>query len=814
MKNLKKHLPHLLAIAGFILVALIYFYPVLQDQKIYQSDIVQYTGMAKEQNDFRATNDEEPFWTNSAFGGMPTYQLGAQYPYHYIKKLDGFIRFLPRPADYLFLYFISFYVLLLVLKVKPLQAFFGSLAFGLSTYLIIILGVGHNAKAHAIGYMPLVIAGVLLVFQRKFIIGFIVSVLAISLEIMANHFQMTFYLLFLLFFIFLYYLIKYIKEKDYSTLLKSCGILLVAGILSIGNNAGNLLATSEYTKFSTRGTNELTQNPDGSKVTTSTGMNYDYITEYSYGISESLNLIFPRLFGGGNSEKLPKDSNVYNFILGLGASDEQARDMSDNAPTYWGDQPIVAAPAYIGVVVFFFCVLALFTEKRKIKYVFLAGAIVSLLFSWGKNFPILTNFFIDYFPLYNKFRAVSSFQVILELCIPVLASLGIYSFFKQEKATQWKSLWQTSAIFGGLIVIVFILKSTFNFNGASDPEIIKAYEEMGQPFIDAVKKDRMNLYENDIYRAFGLILLLFGVLYFYVKEKLNNVTTTVIIGLVMFFDLFFIAKNYVDKDDFVPAYQVDEPFSATQVDMQIKEDTTHYRVLEANIQYPASALNNARTSYFHKSLGGYSAVKPQRIQQIFDYHLLNNNPKVINLFNVKYIVQRNEEGKEMVFVNPDALGNAWFVSEVKIAKNADNEINALKNLDFKSKTIVHNEFEKEIKNKSFVKDSLAKINLVKYQPNYLKYKSSNKNNGFAVFSENYYGSGWNAYVDGQKTEHIRANYVLRAMEIPAGNHVIEFKFEPTIIKTGGIISLISFVLMVLGIGFGIFIFYKKERKIF
>jgi hypothetical protein len=446
----------------------------------------------------------------------------------------------------------------------------------------------------------------------------------------------------------------------------------------------------------------------------------------------------------------------------------------------------------------------------------LVGAIVSLLFSWGKNFPILTNFFIDYFPLYNKFRAVSSFQVILELCMPVLATLGIYSFFKTEKSNQWKALWQSSAVFGGILLLVFILKSTFNFNGGSDPEIIKAYQEMGQPFVDALKKDRMQLYNNDIYRAFGLILLVFGVLFFYVKEKLNATTSTIIIGLVMVFDLFFMAKNYVDKDDFVPAYQVDEPFAATEIDMQIKQDTSHYRVLEAmpHIQYPAGSLNSARASYFHKSLGGYSAVKPQRIQQMYDYHLLNENPKVLNMFNVKYIIQQNDEGKDMVFVNPDALGNAWFVKDVKIAKNADEEINGLKDLDFKNQVLINKEFLNVLKSVKFAKDTLAKIDLIKYKPNYLKYKSKSKRENFAVFSENYYGSGWNAYIDGKLQPHIRANYVLRAMQIPAGNHIIEFKFEPQIIKTGGMISLISFILMVLGIGFGIFIFYKKEKKYF
>ena len=326
MNVLKKFYVHGLVVLGFILISCIYFYPVLQGKKIFQSDIVQYTGMAKEQNDFRATHQSEPYWTNSAFGGMPTYQLGANYPHEYISKLDHVLRFLPRPADYLFLYFIGFYILLLVLKIDPLQAFFGALAFGFSTYLIVILGVGHNAKAHAIAYMPLVLAGVMLVFQRKFILGGIVTMLAAALEINANHFQMTFYLLLLLLVVSCFYIFQFIKEKDFATIGKVLGVFAIAGVFAIGSNATNLMATSEYAKYSTRDKSELSFNADGTKNTTKNAMSNDYITEYSYGILESMNLFAPRIFGGSNSENVGTDGAMYEFILSQNVPEAQAKD--------------------------------------------------------------------------------------------------------------------------------------------------------------------------------------------------------------------------------------------------------------------------------------------------------------------------------------------------------------------------------------------------------------------------------------------------------------------------------------------------------
>ncbi|NHM04269.1 YfhO family protein [Flavobacterium celericrescens] len=832
MKKINKVVPHLLVLIGFVLVSIIYFYPVLQGDKIFQSDIVQYTGMAKEQNDFRKESNEEPYWTNSAFGGMPTYQLGAKYPNDAIGALDDILRFLPRPADYLFLYFLGFYVLLMVLKVDPLKAFFGALAFGLSTYLIIILGVGHNAKAHAIAYMPMVVAGVLLVFQKRFIIGGLVTMLAAALEINANHFQMTYYLLFLLAIMAVYYIVIAVKNKEYLDLGKTFGVFAIAGILALGANATNLMATAEYTDFSIRGKSELTFKPDGSKNTTNSAMEHEYITEYSYGIAESFNLIAPRLFGGGNSETLGEESALYTFLLNYGATPAEAlQTVEYYGKTYWGDQPIVAAPAYIGAIVFFLAVLGLFHDQRKVKYVFLAGAIVSLLLSWGKNFDGLTRFFIDFVPFYDKFRAVSSIQVVLELCIPVMAIMGLQSFFSTEKEKQWSSLWKATATSLGLIVILFLAKGVFNFSGAMDEQLIQMFGEsqdksFGINFINALKEDRMNFYTSDLLRSGLLISVAAIALWLFIKNKLAATTTIVVVGFFMVADLFMVDKRYVynNPDQFKSAREVDMPFEATEVDNHILKDTSNYRV------YEIQGRMQARTSYFHKSVGGYSAVRPRRFDQLFDYNVEKNinelgssidfktftftksNP-ILDMLNVKYVIVPTGQG-DVPITNPFANGNAWFVEKVKKVNSADEEIKALNEIN--TKEVAVSRKEKDEKNFEmslpFRIDSLANIQLISHKPNYLKYVSNNKNYGFAVFSEMYYQNGWKATIDGKETPIFRVNYVLRGLNVPAGKHTIEFKFEPQVVKTGSTIALISSIGMLLLIGTGVYLENKKNNR--
>lgn len=823
MKTLQKFYPHALALLGFVLISLIYFYPVLQGKKISQSDIVQYTGMAKEQNDFRAVEHAEPYWTNSAFGGMPTYQLGANYPHDYIGTLDDMLRFLPRPADYLFLYFLGFYALLLVLKTDPLKAFFGALAFGLSTYLIVIIGVGHNAKAHAIAYMPLVIAGFILVFNKKYIKGGLLTMVAVALEINANHFQMTYYLLLLLLVLGCYFLYEIIKNKDAASLPKIAGTFLGAIILAVGVNATSLLATKEYADFSMRGKSELTFNPDGSKNTTTAAMSNDYITEYSYGVAESLNLIAPRLFGGSSSENVGTDSKLYEFMVSQGATDEQAKQFAENAPTYWGSQPMVAAPAYIGAIVFFLCVLALYHDKRTIKYAFLAGAILSLLLSWGKNFPALTDFFIQYVPMYDKFRAVSSIQVLLELCIPVLAIMGLQSFFT-EKDNQKKSLLYTGATAIGLVVLLFLAKSMFSFSTENDEYFIQTYgKEAGSAFLDVLKEDRISLYTADLLRSGFFMLVAFTALWFHIKGRLVQNTAIIIIGVFMVGDLFFVDKKYVSNTpkQFKSAHEVDVPFRATPADEEILKDTSVFRV------YEVQGRLQGRTSYFHKSVGGYSAVRPRRYNQVFDYQVdqqlgnigenvdpktmsLTKNIPILNALNVKYLLLQTQDGQSVPILNPNVNGNAWFVDSVKFVNSADEEMKALTVFDSKKVAIVNESWKKTIKLNAVQTDSLATITVDIYKPNYIKYTSNNTKDGIAIFSEVYYPKGWNVYIDGKTTEHFAADFVLRALQIPAGKHTIEFKFEPEVVKTGSTIALLSTLGMILLLAGGIYFENKKK----
>lgn len=804
---LKKSLPHVFVVLGFIVISLAYFYPVLQGKEIFQSDIAQYIGMARQQNEFRAQTGEEPYWTDAAFGGMPTYQLGANYPHNYIKELDRLLRFLPRPADYLFLYFIGLYILLLVLKIDYRLAVLGALAFGFSTYLIIILGVGHNAKAHAIAYMPWVLGGILLCLNRKYIIGFLLLAFGMALEISANHFQMTFYLLLLVLVLGLVYLYDAFKKKELPHFFKAVGIMVAAVILAIGTNATNLLATKEYADFSTRGDTGLTITPEGT-ADKAAGLDYQYITEYSYGILETFNLFIPRFMGGSSAEDVGMKSNIYSELLKMGASPVQARQFAESAPTYWGDQPFVGAPAYIGATVIFLFVLALFLVKGRLKWWIVGGSLLALLLSWGKNFGFLTEFFIDYVPLYNKFRAVSSIQVILELCLPILAIAGLskYLFSEGRNQEKWHALKWATIIVGGIALIFLLFKSVlFSFTGPSDSALI---QQLGMDFVRAVKEDRKQVFTSDTIRSLILVLLTAGVLWFFLKEKLSRNLAIGILGILVLFDLVAVDKRYVDSEDFVKSSVVNKPFQANEADRQIMKDTSHYRVFDLS----GSPFNTARTSFFHNSIGGYHAAKPGRMQELYEFYLSQNNLQVLNMLNTKYFIIPSEEGV-MAQENPEANGHAWFVENVKLVENANEEILGLKGINTKKTAVVDEKFSELLPQKNFPEDSLAQIELVSYLPNELVYRYSAESEQMAVFSEIYYPHGWQAYIDGKEAPHFRANYVLRAMVVPAGDHQITFRFEPGVVRTGSTIALTSSVILGLLVMGGIFYGIKRKNTL-
>src|SRR6056300_1695536 len=800
----------------FAVVSVSFFYPVLQDKQIEQSDIVQYTGMAKEQNDFRSQNGAEPYWTNSAFGGMPTFQLGAQFPHNIIKSLDRAIRFLPRPADYLFLYFLGFYLLLCSLKIDYRIAVLGALAYGFSTYFIIILGVGHNAKAHALGYMPMVLAGILWVFDKKYWLGFGVTALAMGLEIVANHVQMTFYFMLLVLILGIVFLWFAFKEKKLKSFFKTVGILLF---------------TKEYADWSTRGASPVTIAPDGSLKDPSSGLDKDYITYYSYGPLESLNLIVPRLTGGSFKESLGNESDAYEFLIAQGVSASNALDFSSNLPLYWGPQPPTSGPAYlgIGIVALFFIGFLLY--KNKLRWVFLIGALFTLMLSWGKFFMPLTDLMIDYFPLYNKFRAVSSIQVIVALCVPALASIGLNYLLVNKNLKELdklKAIRLVATVFAVLLTLIFGVSYILDYQGKSDAQLAAIY---GDALLEVIQKDRAFALRSDLIRSFLLLSILLGGLWWGIKKQWRLLKILALVSIVILIDLIGVAKRYVNADNFVSATKVNKPFTANAIDKEILKDTTIYRVYDMS-----EGINGARTSYFHKSIGGYHAAKPRAIEDLFEFHIYQSHLEILHMLNVKYVIQPSESGTPSLAINQNANGNAWFVKELVGAKDHNDWLRGLNDLNtkfqaslllsdlefFKENGLIHynttsgayvigpSKEDNSPNNSLNDRDVIPSIDLISYSPNQMIYQSNHSDRGFAVFSEMHYPSGWTASVDGELVPIKKVNYALRGIELPEGSHKIVFEYKPEVVYKSSRIALSSYVIFILIILWGIYFGIKSK----
>lgn len=780
---LKNNSHHFLVFILFVIISVSYFSPILKGEKIYQNDIVQYTGMAKEQNDFRNLNDSETYWTDSAFSGMPTYLLGAKYPHNYIKKIDLFLRFLPRPADYLLLYLINFYVFLLVLKMDYKLAFLGSVFFAFSTYLIIIIGAGHNSKAHAIAYMPLVLAGIILVFNKSYYTGFFITTLALGLEICANHFQMTYYLMFIVVLLGFYYLFNFYKRKLLKEYFKSIAILFSALFFSIALNASTIMSTYEYSKQSTRGLNEITISPDGNQIQ-SDGLDYDYITEYSYGFFESLNLFIPRVIGGGSVEKLDSDSESFKYFKSIGANTIQARDATEFSPTYWGSQPIVEAPAYIGIVVFFLFILSIFLVSNRNKYWLLSSIIISLLLSYGKNLSFLTDIFINFFPFYNKFRAVSSIQVILELCVPVLAVYSLHTIIHKNITTKVlkTALNKTLAVFVILVICLYLSIDLFDFRGVNDSLYVDAY---GPGYLDALKLDRIILFKSDLFRTFIYVILSFLILSFYRKKIISSNLLIILFLIIGSYDLVGFNHNYVNSDDFVKSKNVEVPYKANKADVSILNDKSKFRVLDLT-------SNSTKASYFHNSVLGYHAAKLSNYDALLKFYISKNHMPVLNMLNVKYFISKNDNDEFEAYVNEDANGNAWFVENIYKVDSQNEAILSLDSLNL-NKSVVST----KIRSQKFKILDNSTINLVEFKSNYLKYTASNNEDGYAVFSEIFYPHGWKVYVNGTETNFDNVNVALRGLYLNKGNNTIECYFSPDVVNKSSYVSLGSSLLLFL-----------------
>ena len=780
---MKDYLTHLVCVLILTLISVTYFYPVLSNKSIQQSDISQFSGMSKQIVDHRENFNEEPYWLDNAFLGMPSYQVSAKYPFDFLYYIDQAIRFLPRPADYLFLYLLSFYFLIISLNINYRYALFGAIAFGFSTYLIIILGVGHNTKALALGYLPFVVAGFLMILRGNYLKGFLISSLFLGLQVHANHYQMTYYTLIMLLVLVLVHYYDFLKSKELKKIYKSFFVFISVGLLALLMNSPSLLATKEYSEFSTRSKSDITINADGSAKESLSGLDKEYITEYSYGVLESLNLIFPRFMGGGSSERIREDSKLMNFIRSLDAN--QAQQVYQYSKVYWGNQPIVAAPAYIGISLFFIFLLSILLVNDLNRKWILIAISISLFLSWGKNFSFLTDLMIDYFPLYDKFRAVSSIQIIIEFCIPLFAVMGLRKFFSNNtKEIQKLNSLKYASVFLVSLILVFYFFGTSILDFKSDFEIFSQYPEI----LNLLIEERQYVFKSDVLRSLIIVVCCSITFYLFVKKIIKKDLTFLIITLIVIFDLWIVDKNYVNSDQFVKKSLVEIPFQKTIADKAILKDDSDFRVFE-----PMGGFSNARTSYFHKSIAGYHAAKPKRIQNLYDFYISKNNFDVLNMLNVKYIIQNSEDNPLGVTRNPNNLGNAWFVENIINVKNSDEELLGLKNIDLSNTCLSQNT---EIINTSFQLNETNEIKLISRKANQLIYSSKTDSNQFAVFSEAFYNNGWQAYVDNKPVSHFKVNYLLRGMEMPKGTHEIKFEFKPEVINTGFYLSLLSYLIFI------------------
>lgn len=815
--------PYLVAVVVFLVITLTYFSPVLEGKRLNMHDIDMYKGMSKEIADYRSATGEEPLWTNSMFGGMPAWQISVVYKGNLMRYLDSAITLgMSSPIKYVFLYFVGYFLLLLVLRVNPWLSIGGAIAFALSSYFFIILGAGHTSKAHAIGYMAPVLAGIILAFRGKYWQGALLTAVALALEIKAGHLQITYYLLLMVVIYGLFKLVDSIGHKTLPHFFKATGILLLAAVLAVLTHATNLWATYEYGKDTMRGKPELTKNA----AVKSDGLDRDYITSWSYGIGETWTFLIPNAKGGasgvlGNVDAVKKAEPAYRNMI------------AQQTNAYWGDQPGTSGPVYLGAIVLFLFVLGLFYLKGYLKWALLVMTALSILLSWGHNLMWFTDFFIDYIPGYNKFRAVTMTLVIAELTVPLIGFLALNEILKNPDMIRQKLnyFYITTGLTVGVMLLFYLFPTSF-FSFLSTQESMQFNQLLNGPegtqvaaYLSNLETVRVSVFQSDTLRSLFFVLAAALLIYAFVIKKIKAVWLVTATSLLILVDMYGVNRRYLNNDNFIKASKAEVPFQASKANQFILRDTDpDYRVLDIT----QSTFNDASTSYFHKSIGGYHGAKLQRYQDVIEYYLqpemqqliqvLSNQPtlerinqafygtQVLNMLNTKYVIY-NPEAQPLI--NPAAFGAAWFVDSVVMVSSADEEIEALGQYDLRNTAIVDDRFSGVLAD-LVVGSIYGLIEVVDYQPNRVKYQTQTSMPGLAVFSEVYFANGWNVYLDGQPVSHLRANYILRALPIPAGNHSVEFKFEPRVWSIGEAISLVSSLIILLMIVAGVAIFSRKH----
>ncbi len=817
----KKLAPYLVIIAAFFAIALAYFTPQLSGKVLDTHDFKQWYGSAQEGREFYEETGELSMWTNSQFGGMPAYYVFIKYPNNFMREAKDVVTlWIDRPAGYFIVAMLSFFVLGLVLRLTPYLAGLGAIMYSFNSYLFVITAAGHFAKTNALSYLPALLAGVILIYRRNYLLGLALTAVAFCFELIAIHPQMTYYFtIFLLVPYGIYELVEAIKKKEIKQFFISSAVVVGAVLIGFLPNTSQIWTTQEYTPYSTRGASELTLN-EGEKTS---GLDKSYILSWSNGIAETWSLMIPDAKGGASGR-------IAESEVAMDAVDRKYQQVMGSVDKYWGDQPFTGGPMYSGAIVIFLFVLGLFFVKTRFKWVLVFSAAITIMLSWGNNFMTLSEFFIDHFPLYNKFRAVASIQTVTHYCLPLLAVLGVKEmvdgkedFFNQKwsllgketSLTNFKALLIGFALTGGLAIIFAIMPTTFFdfFKTGEEERLLGQLSGAGwaaadiDSLLNNIEQARVAIFTSSAWRSAGFIIVALIVIVLFSKKIINQITLVALLSVFALIDLWALDKQYLNDDTFVKEKALDQPFPKNPANEYIlANESLNDRVL--NIA--ASTFNETGTSYFHKSIGGYSGVKMKRYQEMVDFHIggeiegirrsLSNakslsdvqsalqQANVLNALNTRYIIYNPSS---QPIENPFTYGNAWFVNNVKSVPTANDEMLSIREVSLKETAVVRDEFTASIPENL----SAGTIDLVDYKPNHLTYASKNSGEGLAIFGEIYYPKGWKVFIDGQEVDYLRVDYFLRGVVIPAGEHTVEFKFESEAYSTGEAISLAGSILL-------------------
>jgi len=818
---LKKILPHAIAILLFLVVSALFCKPALEGNVLNQHDNVGWKGMAQNAFEYKEKNGHFPLWNPNLFSGMPNYQVAMEGKSILPDTVKILSLGLPKPMNFFFLACLCFYILCLVLRVNPVIGMLGAVAYSFSTYNPVIVAAGHDTQMLATAFMPLLMAGIISIYEKKYWLGFALTAFGTYQQISVNHLQVSYYFFLIAVLITIGYLVKWIIAKDWKHIGTAGALTIIAAIIGIAGNALVLKTTSEYSKFTMRGGKDISIEGDSVKAAKTSGLDTSYAFEYSLGNAEALTLLMPDAFGGASSNMSSEESHIIDKLTSRGIPESDAQQLAQSLPRYWG-KLYTSGPAYLGVIIFLLGLIGFVIVKTPLRWGLLAATILGILMAWGKYLPGFNTFLFEHLPLYNKFRSPAFAQVIPQFAMGVIAVLALHQILFSEKSKEslkndFKKILYTA---GGLFGVLGILYIAMNYSSPIDGQIIAGYtdkngsDEMARLIVSGLKEDRKAMFGGQILRALAFAILALGTIWLYAKDKLSSFVAAIVLLIISTLEITIVSKKYLSDESYISADDyANSNFAPSSIDQQILQDKDpNYRVFNMVGTSSGSTFSESKTSYFHKSVGGYHPAKLRIYQDIIERYLSGRpSPMVLNMLNARYIVvQDPQNGQPGLITNPDAFGNCWLVKNIKLVENRVEAINALGTTNLKDTAIVEKSQLTNLAQPQF--DSASSIKMTKFDNDAIEYEANCNGPQFAVFSEIYYPKGWNAYVDGKKVDYYNTNYILRGLPLPAGKHTVKFVFEPESVKQGRSIMFIASILILVILLGGLFIAWKQSKK--